>query len=58
LFALYAWIAAAVTAAAATLQPRAVAERAVVRAGRALQDLAAFEALDALAGATARRAGG
>ena len=48
LFSLYAWIAAAVTAAAATLQSRAVIERAVARTGQALQDLAAFKALDAL----------
>jgi len=55
LFALYVWIAVAVAAAAATLQSREIVARAVARAGHALQDLAAFEALEALAEPRRRR---
>jgi hypothetical protein len=48
LFALYTWIAVSVTAAASGLQPRGVVQRAAERTGRALDDLASFEALEAL----------
>jgi hypothetical protein len=50
LFALYAWIAISVTAAAPGLQPRAIVRRAFERTGAALDDLASLEALDSLLG--------
>jgi len=48
LFALYTWIAISFTAAAAGLQPRSVVASAVERTATALEDLASFDALDAL----------